>query len=460
MRDLLVMALVMLALPLTLRRPFIGLLVFSWLAYMRPQDLCWGFARNLRLSLFVAVLMILGWWVNEQGIRRFARWDFRSFAMTALAGMVAISYAFAQRQDSYTNSYFIEYLKIIAIALFTTAQVDSKQRLRVILWTIALSLGFFGVKNGVFGILRGGGQITRGPGGMLEDNNDFALAMVMNVPLLWYLGIAEGKQWIRRATLVAMFLTVVVVLLTHSRGAFLALCMSTLWIAWRSGKLVRAMLVLGAVAALFPFVAPDAVLERLSTIGDTKESSANARLTAWATAMRMIADNPGLGVGMRNFQSRFLDYSDEPAKVGHTYVAHNSYLQIWAESGTPAFVCYLLLLGSVFFACRHVMRLAANRPDLAWAGIYARMMETTNVGFMVGAFFLNRGHFDLVYHWLSLVTALSLVAQAAYARAPEPAVGERARGLRRITVRHGARERERQDGVAGAAMAHAAPRWR
>jgi hypothetical protein len=52
------------------------------------------------------------------------------------------------------------------------------------------------------------------------------------------------------------------------------------------------------------------------------------------------------------------------------------------------------------------------------------------------------------------------VAQAAYARAPEPAVGERARGLRRITVRHGARERERQDGVAGAAMAHAAPRWR
>jgi hypothetical protein len=87
-------------------------------------------------------------------------------------------------------------------------------------------------------------------------------------------------------------------------------------------------------------------------------------------------------------------------------------------------------------------------------------METTNVGFMVGAFFLNRGHFDLVYHWLSLVTALSLVAQAAYARAPEPAVGERARGLRRITVRHGARERERQDGVAGAAMAHAAPRWR
>ncbi|MBL8737195.1 MAG: putative O-glycosylation ligase, exosortase A system-associated [Planctomycetes bacterium] len=457
MRDLLVMAIVLLSLPLTLRRPFVGLLVFSWLAYMRPQDLCWGFARNLRLSLFVALLMILGWFIHEQGRRPFARWDVRTGAMTVLAGLVAISYAFAQRQDAYTNSYFVEYLKIIAIALFTTSQVDSKQRLRVILWTIALSLGFFGVKNGVFGILRGGGQITRGPGGMLEDNNDFALAMVMNVPLLWYLGLAEGKKWVRQATLVALFLTVVVILLTHSRGAFLALCMSMLWIAWRSGKLLRAVLVLGFLAALFPVVAPDAVLERLSTIGDTKESSANARLTAWATALRMIQANPGLGVGMRNFQTRFLDYSLEPGKVGHTYVAHNSYLQIWAESGTPAFLVYLVLLGSVFLACRKVLRMSDGRPDLAWAGFYARMMETTTVGFMVGAFFLNRGHFDLVYHWLALVSCLAMVARSAWQSAPEFAVARDR--VRHISVRF-ARPWGAGQGAVLPGGTIATPRWR
>ena len=436
MRDLLVMAIVMLSLPLTVRRPFVGLLVFSWLAYMRPQDLCWGFARELRLSLFVALMMMLGWFIHEQGRRPFARWDVRTRAMSVLAGLVAISYAFAQRQDAYTNSYFIEYLKIIAIAL---------------------SLGFFGVKNGVKGILSGGSQITRGPGGMLEDNNDFALAMVMNVPLLWYLGIAEGKKWVRQATLWALFLTVVVILLTHSRGAFLALCMSSLWIAWRSGKLFRAVLVLGTVAVLFPVLAPDSVLERLSTIGDTKESSANARLTAWATALRMIQANPGLGVGMRNFQTRFLDYSLEPGKVGHTYVAHNSYLQIWAESGTPAFLVYLVLLGSVFFACRKVLRMSEGRPDLAWAGYYARMMETTTVGFMVGAFFLNRGHFDLVYHWLALVSCLAMVAKSAWQQVPELA-GARDR-VRRITVRF-ARPWGVGQGAAVPSGTVATPRWR
>ena len=35
------------------------------------------------------------------------------------------------------------------------------------------------------------------------------------------------------------------------------------------------------------------------------------------------------------------------------------------------------------------------------------------------AFFLNRGHFDLFYHWLALVAALNLCARTELAKAPE-----------------------------------------
>jgi probable O-glycosylation ligase (exosortase A-associated) len=458
MRDLIVFAFVMLSLPTVIRRPFLGLLMFSWLAYMRPQDLCWGFARTMRLSFLVGIAMIAGWWAHEQGSRRFALWDFRTVMMCALAFFVSLSYAFAQRQDAYTNTYFFEYLKIIVIALFTTAQVDTRQRLRVMFWTIAISLGFFGVKNGLLGILAGGGQILRGPGGMLEDNNDFALAMVMNIPLLWYLGLEErGNVWVRRATFAAVGLSLVTILLTHSRGAFLALCATSMWIAWRSGQLFRAGLVLIVLAALFPLLAPDSVLERLSTIGDSKDSSANARLTAWATALQMIAANPLLGVGMRNFQTRFREYSVIPLGEGsQTYVAHNSYLQIWAESGSLAFVVYIVLLGSVFVACSRVFRLGQLRPDLAWAANYARMLEATTVGFLVGAFFLNRGHFDLIYHWLALVTSLALVTARAWQSAPER---DSVAGSQPVTVRwRGARV----PALAAAAVGQAkpAPRWR
>lgn len=437
MRDLIVFAVVMLALPSCFRRPFLGLLLFSWLAYMRPQDLCWGFARTMRLSFFVGLAMIVGWWANENGRRPFATWDTRSHLMLALGLLVTVSYAFAPVHDEYTNSYFFEYVKILAIALFTSGQVDSRQRLRAMLWTIALSLGFFGIKGGLFGVLSGGAQILRGPGGMLEDNNDFALALVMNVPLLWYLGISErARPLVLRGTQIAVALTVITIVLTQSRGGFLALCMTGLWIAWRSGKLIRAAMSLVVLGVLFLVLAPPEVLERLGTIGDRKESSAAARFTAWAVAFRMIEANPLLGVGMRNFKSSYVDYADAASiKAGSSYVAHNSYLQIWAESGTLAFVVYLMLLGSVFVMCRRVYRIGRTRPDFAWMADYARMMEATTIGFLVGAFFLNRGHFDLVYHWLALVTALGAVAFAAYRRAPAGAEAATKVGQRSITMR-------------------------
>lgn len=457
MRDLLVFAIVILSLPTSIRRPFFGLLVFSWLAYMRPQDLCWSFARTMRLSFLVGFAMLLGWWAHEQGRRRFVHWDFRTVAMLVLTFFLVVSYAFARVHDDYTNTYFVEFLKIVVIALFTTAQVDTYQRLRVLLWTIALSLGFFGVKNGLLGILGGGTPILRGPGGMLEDNNDFGLALVMNIPLLWYLGIAEGKAWIRHLTRVAVFLTVATIVLTHSRGAFLALGATALWMAWRSGHLLKAVGFLMLVAAIFPLVVPESVIERLASIGDTKESSASARLTAWATALRMIEDNPLLGVGLRNFQTRFAEYSVVPLGEGaRTYVAHNSYLQIWAESGSLAFVAYLALLGSVFPATRRVFRMATLRPDLGWAAHYARMMEATVVGFLVGAVFLNRGHFDLIYHWLALTTSLVLIVRTAWQQAPA-SVAATAPARRRVSVRIGGAP-ALAGGLAGAAKL--VPRWR
>lgn len=437
MRDLIVFLSVMCLMPYAFQRPYIGLLLFSWLAYMRPQDLCWGFARSMRLSFFVSIAMLSGWWANEFGRRRFTHWEPRTVMMCVLMAFVVISYFQAEVQDDYTSRYFFEYIKIVIIALFTVGQCDTRQKLRGMFWVIAISLGFFGVKSGLWGLARGGGQILRGPGGMLEDNNDFALAMVMNIPLLWYLGISEGKKWVLHATRVAVFLSVVTVLMTHSRGAFLALSFSALWIAWRSGKLFRAMMFLLFLAVLFPFVAPQDILDRIASIGDTNESSAHARLTAWATAVEMIKDNPIWGVGMRNFQPRYPEYSVVPLSQGSdTFVAHNSYFQIWAESGSLAFVIYLSLLASVFLTMGRVYKQCRARPDLAWAVDYSRMMEATTVGFSVGAFFLNRGHFDLFYHWLALVAALKLCVAAALRRTPEAAFApdQKKRGSGEVVV--------------------------
>ena len=198
LRDLFVFAVVVLCLPYSLRRPYIGLLLFSWLAYMRPQDLCWGFARSMRFSFFVGAAMVIGFFAHEKGLRPFTRWDIRTVMMVVLLALVTAGLVLAEDQGKYVMRYYFEFLKIILIALFTVGQVSDRARLRGLLWTICGCFAFYGFKGGLVGVLTGGGRILRGPGGMLEDNNDFAVALVMNVPLLFYLGRAEGKLWLRR----------------------------------------------------------------------------------------------------------------------------------------------------------------------------------------------------------------------------------------------------------------------
>lgn len=415
MRDLIVVLLVLATVPYAFRRPFVGLCVFSWLAYMRPQDLCWGFARSMRLSFLLGITMVVGFFAFDFGKRPFfQRWG-RCWLMILLALLVTVSLIGAYKVDQYVWRYYFEFVKIIVVALFTTGQVDSKKRLRLMLWTIALSLGFFGFKGGMWGVLTGG-QIRQGPGGMMGDNNDFALAMVMNLPILFYLGRIEGNLMVRRFADICFFFSCVTIILTHSRGGFLSMVVVMLLLAWRSGHLLRAVILLGIGGLIFLNFAPDHVMERLATLEQgTEEGSANARIRSWTVALRIIDGNPWFGVGLRNFRHGYLEYGSEFARtLDDTKVAHNSYLQIWAEAGSIAFLVYLSLIASIFLAARRVRRLADGIAEFKWASGYARAFEITTAGFMLGSTFLNRGHFDLLYHWVALSGCMLVIFEREY----------------------------------------------
>lgn len=438
MRDLFVFVLVLLSLPICFRRPFVGLLIFTWLAYMRPQDLCWSWAQTIRFSLYVGITMIAGYWARERGERRFFKRDARSTAMLALLLLTYLSTIPARKVDAEVFTGLFEFTKIVVVALFTIGQVDTRDRVRWIGWVIALSLGFFGVKDGLRGLSNGGGAIHQGPGGMLEDNNDFALGMVMCLPFLYYLGQAESKKLIRVGTWVASGLTVVTIVLTHSRGGFLALSASFLLIAWRSRKLFRASFVLGTVVVAFFLFAPQSVMERYDSIDDVKtgkqDGSVEGRLVSWSVALEMVKANPVLGVGHKNFQSNYQTYAAIafPGIPLVPRVTHNSYLQIWSENGTPAFIAFLVVLFSTFVATHRTRVIARRHGEMDWAIRYANMVDASMFGFVIGGFFLNRGHFDLTYQVAGLASAIyftvrahafapAVVAETAQTSEPRPA---------------------------------------
>ncbi len=415
MRDIIFSVVILALLPACFRRPFVGLLVFTWLAYMRAQDLTWGFARGMRWSAYVAFVTFAGFLAGEKS--RFFLPDVRCWIMIAMVVIAGIGITMSRSPDPYQISRYAEFTKIICIAIFTTVVVKSREHLRVLCWLIALSFAFYGVKGGLWGIQTlGQSPILRGPGGLLQDNNAFGLALTMAVPFLINIGLSEKREVLRRAFLWAVPLTVFTIALTHSRGSFLSLVGAFGVLIWRSRNRVAAMTVAFLVALVAVIVAPASYKERISTIASYEEdNSAQARFTSWAVAIRMAVDNPWFGVGMKKFRQHYLEYEPNPtpSQLAGTaiYVAHNSYLQAWAEMGSLQMALFFTLIGMTYWTCWKVRKKARRRYYSSWIINYATMFEASLTGYCIGSVFLNRADFDLFYHFVAIVIVFGYIAE-------------------------------------------------
>lgn len=413
MRDLIVSLFIIGALPVCFRRPLAGMLLFSLLAYMRLQDLTWGFARYERWSLYVALAMFGGWIASNEKSKLPS--DVRIWLLVFLPIQVILSKVFAEGSAPLQLSGVIDYVKIIAIALFTTIIVKTREHVRAMVWVIGISFAFYAFKNGAATILSGGSlYIIRGPGGMLEDNNDFALAMAMAIPIFLGIALSELSPLYRRWFGMAVPLAGLTVMATRSRGGALSLGVGIAVLIWRSKNRIAGMCV-GALLLLFGLaLAPSEFYDRLSTLKEVEQDgSAMGRIRAWRVARLMIQDNPIFGVGFERFRANYLTYDPEgTGEVQMTRVAHNAYLQIWSESGTPAFLAYVGLMILSLFDLWSLRREAQRKVERSWILYYCTAFEASLITFMLGSMFLNRAHFDLIYHYFALILVFGRIARA------------------------------------------------
>ena len=416
LRDLFVSLFVVAALPVCYRRPLVGLLMFSLLAYMRLQDLAWGFARYQRWSYYVALVTFAGFLSNRR--KDPIIWNLRTIIMMCLAAFLGVGLLFAHGEHEVELPPYLEFCKIIAVALFTTSVVQSRDHLRCIVWVIAMSLGFYGVKNGIAGVISlGSMKILQGPGGMLKDNNDFALAMVMAVPLLFHLYTSERREILRKGALLMVPPTIITVMLTHSRGAALSMVFALGILVWRSrnrfaGIAVGVCLAMAAVA-----FAPKSYVKRLETLKNVEEDgSAMGRINAWKVAGRMVKASPVFGVGLARFQLSYLDFEPNPsdqqlAGKGGTRVAHNSYFQIWAEGGTPALLMYLSLIFLSFFDLWRTRWRAKRLYHASWILSYCTMFEASLAALSSSAARSSTAPTStLFYHYVAIIVVFSKIA--------------------------------------------------
>ena len=84
MRDVIVTLAVLGLIPLILWRPWIGVLAWSWLAYMNPHRLTWGFAYTMPFAMMIALATLAALVVSKEPKR--IPWTRETMLLLALVG--------------------------------------------------------------------------------------------------------------------------------------------------------------------------------------------------------------------------------------------------------------------------------------------------------------------------------------------------------------------------------------
>lgn len=401
MRDLIVTLIVFSVLPFIFKLPYVGLLLWSWISYMNPHRLGWGFAYNFPFAYIIAIVTILAVLLSKEKNR---------IPMTGLVALwliylawMGITTIFAIDPDT-ALVQFIKVAKIQFMTFLTLLLFQSKERIIQLVWVIALSVAFFGVKGGIFTILHGGGERVWGPpGSFIADNNHLAVALLMVIPLLIYLrSICVGK-WVRLALLVSTVLVAVSVVGSYSRGALLASVGMAIFLWLKSPKkLLIAIVSITIFSGLFFFM-PEKWHDRMGTISTYEEdNSAQGRFEAWEVSFN-VANDRIFGGGLDLWSPEVF------AVYSHGYefrAAHSIYFSVLGEHGWIGLFLFVSILISAWRVAQWVVNVAKGLDDLKWATGLARMIQVSLIAYASGGAFLSLAYFDLPWHLIAIVVLL------------------------------------------------------
>jgi hypothetical protein len=241
--------------------------------------------------------------------------------------------------------------------------------------------------------------------GFLHDPNDFAQALVMVVPLVWW-ARAVGHRL--RNLLVVMLPTAIIgycLYLTHSRGALLGVASMFVFGLQRALGLPRTVILLAVVVAG----------AQLGGFGGGREmgsgeQSAGERIDAWGDGLNMVRARPLLGVGY----GRFTEH--------HERTAHNSFVLCFSELGLVGYFIWIAMIVVAYQGLALAIRDPAVGDAERGAAVYLR---SSLVAFLTCAWFLSRTYQPGLYVLLALcVSAWHCAMFSRPANAPPAAAVE------------------------------------
>lgn len=381
-----------------LLHPWIGILGWTWISIMNPHSYTWHLS-SMPVAATVAGATLLGVLLTRDRRQFFVTRETVVLMLFMLWMCITLPFSF---HFDLSFPLWNRVMKIDLMVLVAMVVLYSKKHIMLLAWVLVGSLGFYGVKGGLFTLTTGGSYRVWGPAGsFIEGNNEIALALIMIIPFMRFLQLTTESVWIKRGLFVAMLLCATAALGSYSRGALLAIAAMGVVLWWRSDKKFVGAGLLVVVSVILLSFMPEPWWARMETIGTySEDTSFTGRINAWWMAWNLAKAN-FLGGGFMIYEpALFALYAPNPLDI---HAAHSIYFMVLGEHGFVGLFLFLLLWILVWRSAGRLRLQGQELPQTHWLSHLGAMCQVSLAGYAVGGAFLSLSYYDLPYNIIILV---------------------------------------------------------
>jgi len=369
---------------------------------MNPHRLAFGFAYDFPFALIIGVVTVASMVMSKE-TKWFPKHPANSVLIIFILWM-GITTTQAMYPDVAWDSYF-RVLKIQTMIFITMMLLQSRERIQQLIWVIVVSIGFYGVKGGLFTIATKGQYMVLGPAdGFFTGNTEIGLIILVTLSLMYYLHQTTENRWARYGLVAAMILMVIAAIGTQSRGALVA-AVGLLGFFWLKSntKMLTGLIGIILLIALYNFM-PLSWHEKMQTIINyQQDASAMGRINAWWTGFN-VANDRLMGGGFEFWSPQsFLIYAPDPLDF---HDAHSIFFEVLGEHGYIGLALFVLYGMIAFYTAHRVIKQTHDNEQFAWANLLARMIQVSLIAFVIGGSFLGLAYADIGYQLVAVLILL------------------------------------------------------
>lgn len=380
---------------------YFGLLLFIFVYFARPEDWIPGLAF-VPVAKIAGALILVALILSYGKIRWHLPWEIIFLALLIL--QLWLSVPFSPVWKGGAIDVMLGFSKVLPLVIVIHATVRSLKRLRWIMIVQAASIATVAIAS-IVQAGRVGERLQGALHSMWGDPNDLAVLIDLSLPLCLAIALTTRDYWQKITWVLAMLAMLYAVMLTASRAGALALGVAVLVCVWHLGVrsrrawlLLAVPVVLGALwlyagSALRQRFVHTSVDEGVRSHGTEASESARQRKQLLLRSLEVTAQHPILGVGPGNFV----------IVSGVWHVTHNSFTQVSAEGGIPAFLLYSLVFWRAIANLRQIRRVRHTRRTFR---LFATALEASLAAFLVGSVFLSLAYHLFPYCLVGYTTAL------------------------------------------------------